>query len=160
MNGYAFHCADCEAQMLKWTAACQAFARKSPSSDCRSNRYIASIDCPNDAGSAKTRIQPRKKQETKQTRKKTATLGENDDDGQGRDANSRGSKSFLLITQVSLAIGSDSVWPPRPMESFCSIRSCNLFDLCATIVSTQSTVDRETDVLYPLKFHYGQVRCS
>lgn len=102
--------------MLKWTAACQAFARKSPSSDCRSNRYIASIDCPNDAGSAKTRIQPRKKQETKQTRKKTATLGENDDDGQGRDANSRGSKSFLLITQVSLAIGSDSVWPPRPME--------------------------------------------
>ncbi|KZS18693.1 Uncharacterized protein APZ42_015243 [Daphnia magna] len=103
--------------MLKWTAACQAFARKSPSSDCRSHRYIASIDCPNDAGSAKTRIQPRKKQETKQTRKKTATLGENDDDGQGRDANSRGSKSFLLITQVSLAIGSDSVWPPRPMET-------------------------------------------
>lgn len=102
--------------MLKWTAACQAFARKSRSSDCRSHRYIASIDCPNDAGSAKTRIQPRKKQETKQTRKKTATLAGNDDDGQGRDVNSRGSKSFLLITQVSLAIGSDSVWPPRPME--------------------------------------------
>lgn len=100
LKWFSIHCADCEAQMLKWTAACQAFARKSPSSDCRSHRYIASIDCPNDAGSAKTRIQPRKKQETKQTRKKTATLGGNDDDGQGRDANSRGSMVIFADNSV------------------------------------------------------------